>query len=59
MTRKQYELTYSLIDISRTLVHTTIAGGNSRGETPVPIPNTEVKTSNAKNTSLETNWKYR
>lgn len=38
-------------------VTTAITGGNSKGETPVPIPNTEVKTFNAKNTSLETNWK--
>ena len=34
-------------------------GGDSGGETPVPIPNTEVKPSSADGTSLVTRWESR
>ena len=37
----------------------TITGDYSEGETPVPIPNTEVKTFSADNTKGETFWKHR
>ena len=33
-----------------------ISGGNSEGDPPVPIPNTEVKPFSADNTRLETSW---
>ena len=35
------------------------SGGLSRGEIPVPIPNTEVKPSNADGTALVTVWESR
>ena len=34
-------------------------GGNSGGDTPVPIPNTEVKTSGADGTAWVTAWESR
>src|SRR6266540_5646918 len=34
-------------------------GGYSGGETPVPIPNTEVKPSSTDGTALETGWESR
>jgi hypothetical protein len=34
-------------------------GGDSGGETPVPIPNTEVKPSSADGTALVTRWESR
>ena len=34
-------------------------GGYSEGETPVPIPNTEVKLLSADGTALETGWESR
>ena len=37
----------------------TISGGNSEGETPVPIPNTEVKPFSADGTWGETPWESR
>ena len=37
--------------------HSAITGDISRGETPVLIPNTEVKTSSAENTTWEAMWK--
>ena len=42
-----------------TIVHSTITGDFSSGVTPVLIPNTEVKTTSAENTCLETSWKPR
>ena len=36
-----------------------ISGDFSRGETPVPIPNTEVKPSSADDTAWETVWESR
>ena len=41
------------------VVHSTITGDFSRGVTPVLIPNTEVKTSSAEHTCLETSRKPR
>ena len=35
------------------------SGDYSRGETPLPIPNREVKTSSADGTTLETRWESR
>ena len=35
------------------------SGENDGEDTPVPIPNTEVKLSCAEDTSLETSWKSR
>ena len=40
-------------------VHSTITGDYSRGETPVLIPNTEVKTFSADDTCREADWKNR
>ena len=40
-------------------VHSTITGDYSKGETPVLIPNTEVKTYSAEHTYLEASWEYR
>ena len=37
----------------------TDSGDDSEEDTPVPIPNTEVKLSCAEDTSLETSWKSR
>ncbi len=38
---------------------TSFPGGLSGGETPVPIPNTEVKTSSADDTAWATVWESR
>ncbi len=35
------------------------SGDHSGGETPVPIPNTDVKTSSAEHTERETSWERR
>ena len=48
MTKKRYDK-----------VVVRISGENSKRETPVPIPNTEVKPFNAKSTDLEMNWEDR
>ncbi len=37
----------------------TVSGGQSGGETPVLIPNTEVKPSSADGTALGTGWESR
>ena len=37
----------------------TVSGDHSRGATPVPIPNTEVKPSSADGTALATMWESR
>jgi hypothetical protein len=37
----------------------TISGGDSEGDTPVPIPNTEVKPFSADGTWGETPWESR
>ena len=42
-----------------TIVHSTITGDFSSGVTPVLIPNTEVKTTSAEHTCLETSRKPR
>jgi hypothetical protein len=36
-----------------------VFGGNGEGETPVPIPNTEVKTFSADGTAREAVWESR
>jgi hypothetical protein len=36
-----------------------VSGGNNGEETPVPIPNTEVKLSSADDTWVETPWESR
>ena len=36
-----------------------VSGGHSGGVTPVPIPNTEVKTASADGTWRETSWESR
>ncbi len=41
------------------IVHSNIAGDYSKGETPVLIPNTEVKTFNAEDTCRETDRENR
>ena len=41
------------------LKHSTITGDFSKGDTPVLIPNTEVKTFSAENTCLETSREHR
>jgi hypothetical protein len=37
----------------------TVSGGHGEEETPVPIPNTEVKLLSADGTALETGWESR
>jgi hypothetical protein len=37
----------------------TVSGGHGEEETPVPIPNTEVKLLCADGTALETGWESR
>jgi hypothetical protein len=37
----------------------TVFGGNSEEDTPVPIPNTEVKLFSADGTAWETTWESR
>jgi hypothetical protein len=37
----------------------TVFGGNGEGETPVPIPNTEVKPFSADGTAREAVWESR
>ncbi len=44
---------------SYSLSNQRFTGGDSGGDTPVPIPNTEVKATSADGTDLETDWKSR
>ncbi len=48
-----------ILSETRNLVFEVFPGGNSGGETPVPIPNTVVKPSSADGTSLATGWESR
>ena len=51
--------TQSTLIFADVLVPPAIPGGDSGGDTPVPIPNTEVKPSSADGTALETRWESR
>ena len=48
---------YAVVNVLQ--VHSTITGDYSKGETPVLIPNTEVKTFSADDTCREADWKNR
>ena len=45
--------------LTRFTISHKISGGDSGGETPVPIPNTAVKPVNVDGTTLETMWESR
>ena len=44
---------------TRPYIDIQFPGGNTGGETPVPIPNTEVKPSRADDTMVERPWESR
>ena len=46
------------VELSRQL-NNDISGADAVGDTPVPIPNTTVKTQSADGTALETVWESR
>lgn len=50
---------YVVVNVLKILVHSTITGDFSSGVTPVLIPNTEVKTTSAEYTCLETSRERR